>query len=185
MAMILLLLMAFRVVGSVFPQSIPNFQPLAALFFCGALVWKGWKGWAIPFAAWIVTYPAPAVFQGNESYLTAGVVISTAIAFAVTFFLGRSLSGRQMGAVLLGSIAAAVSFHLITNGAAWIFSPMYPKSTLGLWQSLWAGPVGSPVPSWVFLRNMMGANILFTAIFLSARFAIPKQSTNLEAVAAR
>ena len=38
MALLVLLLVVFRIVGSVFPETVPNFQPLAALFFCGALM---------------------------------------------------------------------------------------------------------------------------------------------------
>jgi hypothetical protein len=73
----------------------------------------------------------------------------------------------------------------VTNGAAWIGSPLYPKSPLGLWQSLWAGPTGSPIPSWIFLRNMTAANLLFTAVFLSARFALPRFSPKPVAATAR
>lgn len=176
LALILVLLAAFRLIGSAFPETLPNFQPLAALFFCGALIAKGWRGWAIPLAAWLATYPAPALFEWNASHLSAAVLITTALAFAVTFFIGKSLTGKHAAVLLAGSVAAALAFHVITNGAAWIGSPMYPKSPLGLWQSLWAGPVGSPIPSWVFLRNMTAANLLFTAIFLSARFALPSFS---------
>ena len=185
MALIVILLVAFRIAGSMFPETIPNFQPLAALFFCGALLAKGWKGWAIPLGAWLFTYPVPAVLQGNASFFTAGVLFTTALAFAVTFFIGKSLSGRRTGVLLLGSVSAAIAFHLVTNGAAWMFGPLYPKSPLGLWQSLWTGPVGSPIPSWIFLRNMVGANLLFTSIFLSARFALPKFSASRELAAAR
>lgn len=174
MALILILLVAFRIIGSAFPETLPNFQPLAALFFCGALMAKGWRAWAIPLAAWALTYPAPALLQGNAEYLTAGVVAITGLAFAVTFLIGKRFSGAGFGTLLAGSVAAALAFHLITNGAAWIGSPLYPKSAAGLWQSLWSGPPGSPVPSWVFLRNMTCANLLFTAVFLSARIALPQ-----------
>jgi len=92
------------------------------------------------------------------------------------FLLGRALRPERAITLLGGAVAAALVFHLMTNGAAWIASPLYPKSPLGLWQSLWAGPVGSPVPSWVFLRNLMAANLIFTAVLLLARFplAIPR-----------
>jgi len=183
-ALIVFLLVVFRIVGSAFPETVPNFQPLAALFFCGAIMAKGWKGWAIPLGAWLLTYPAPAILQGNASYLTAGILI-TGLAFAVTYFIGKSLSGRNTGILLLGSVAAAIAFHLVTNGAAWMFSPLYPKTIVGLWQSLWTGPVLSEIPNWIFLRNMVGANLLFTTIFFSARFALPKFSANPEPVAAR
>ena len=185
MALIVLLLVIFRVIGSAFPESIPNFQPLAALFFCGAMMIKGWKGWVIPLVAWLVTYPAPAILSGNASYLSVGGIAITALAFAITYFIGKSLSERSVGVLLVGSIVAAISFHLVTNGAAWMSSPLYPKTGAGLWQSLWTGPLFSAIPSWVFLRNMVAANLLFTAIFLSARFALPQVSTNQEPIAAR
>ncbi len=173
MAMIVMLLIAFRIIGSVFPETLPNFQPLAALFFCGALMAKGWRGWAIPLGAWVLTYPAPALIEGNAGYLSAGVIVTTILAFAVTFLIGKRLSGAGFGTLLLGSVASALAFHLITCGAAWIGGPLYPKNPAGLLQSLWTGPAGSPIPSWVFLRNMTCANLLFTAVFLSARIALP------------
>jgi len=184
-ALIILLLIAFRFIGSMYPETLPNFQPLAALFFCGAIMAKGWKGWAIPLGAWLVTYPAPAFLQGNTAYLSPVILLTTALAFVATFLIGKSLSGKNFGSLLLGSVAAALAFHLITNGIAWIGDPIYAKTSGGLWQSLWTGPVGSPVPSWVFLRNMTAANLVFTAVFLSARFALPKFSANPEPVAAR
>lgn len=183
MALIVMLLVAFRIIGSAFPETLPNFQPLAALFFCGALIAKGWRAWAIPLAAWVLTYPAPAMLQGNAGYLTAGVIVTTGVAFAVTFLIGKRLSGAGFVALLAGSMAAALAFHLITNGAAWIGSPLYPKSAAGLWQSLWTGPAGSPIPSWVFLRNMTCANLLFTAVFLSARIALPQARIAKAAIA--
>jgi len=184
-ALIVALLIAFRIIGSAFPETLPNFQPLAALFFCGALMCRGWQGWAIPLAAWAITYPAPAMIQGNAGYLTVGVIITTALAFAATFLIGKKLSGRGIATLLGGSVAAALTFHLITNGAAWIGSPLYPKNPAGLWQSLWAGPVGSAIPSWVFLRNMTCANLLFTTVFLSAHIALPQARIAKAQAAAR
>jgi hypothetical protein len=184
-ALIVLLLIAFRIVGSAFPETLPNFQPLAALFFCGALMAKGWRGWAIPLAAWALTYPAPTILSGNSGYLVPAEILTTGVAFAATFFIGKKFSEAGFTALLGGSLAAALAFHLITNGAAWIGSPMYPKSPLGLWQSIWAGPSGSAIPSWVFLRNMACANLLFTTVFLSARFALPRFSPQVQPAAAR
>lgn len=185
LALILLLIATFRLIGSAFPETLPNMQPLASLFFCGALLAKDWRGWAIPLAAWLLTYPAPALFEGNADHISAGVMGTTALAFAATFFIGKSLSGKHASVLLAGSVAAALVFHVITNGAAWVGSPLYPKTPLGLWQSLWAGPSGSSIPSWVFLRNMTAANLLFTAIFLSARFAIPRLSVKPQPAAVR
>jgi len=170
------LLILFRVFGSIFSETLPNFQPLAALFFCGFLLAPGWRGFAIPAGIYFLTYPLPAMLQGRLDWLTPGVLGVTLLAFGAMFLLGRALRPERALTLFGGAFAAAILFHLITNGAAWLGSPMYPKSALGLWQSLWAGPVGSPLPSWVFLRNLVAANLIFTAVILVARIpmAIPR-----------
>lgn len=185
LALIVCLLIVFRIIGSLFPETVPNFQPLAALFFCGACMLKGFRAWAIPLGAWLLTYPAPAFIQGNADWMGFGILFTTAIGFAATFFIGKSLNGRNTAILLLGSVGAAVAFHFITNGAAWAFGTLYPKSLAGFWQSLWGIPAGGTIPNWVFLRNMTAANLLFTTIFLSARFAFPKLSAVSQPIAAR
>lgn len=162
------LLVAFRVLGGILPENQPNFQPLAALFFCGALLAPGWRGFVIPFGIWAVTYPFSVGPVSNIPILA-----TTFLALVAVYFMGTSLARRSFPIALLGSLAAAVVFHLVTNGAAWIGDPMYAKNLGGLWQSLWTGPAGSPLPSWVFLRNFAVANVLFTGIFLAAQFRLP------------
>jgi hypothetical protein len=167
------LVIVFRCIGSAFPEALPNFQPLAALFFCGAIMASGWRGWAVPMAAWLVSYPVPAILSGNHQFLGLAEFLTTAVAFVAVYFFGKSMAPKHLATTLAGAVVAALMFHLITNLAAWMGSPMYPKTFEGVIQSLWTGPAGSPVPSWVFLRNMVGANLIFTAVFLSARFAYP------------
>lgn len=171
-----ILIVAFRWVGSVFSESFPNFQPLTALFFCGVMMAKGWRSWAIPALAWLATYPIPALISKDYSYLALDVLLTTAASFAVIYFIGKAMATRPMLHVLAGAVVSAMVFHLITNGAAWLGNPAYAKNLEGFVQSVWNGPVGSPIPSWVFLRNMVAANLLFTAIFLCTRFALPKIS---------
>lgn len=173
-ALILSLVIGFRALGSAYPEALPNFQPLAALFFCGAWLLSGWRGLALPLALWCLTYPLPALFLGNTAYLLPDP--ATLIAFIATWAIGIRLRAAGPRALLAGSLAAAVAFHLITNGAAWLASPLYPKTPIGLWQSLWAGPVGSPLPSWIFLRNSLAANLIFTALVLAARWRMPSRS---------
>lgn len=168
------LLILFRVVGSILPESQPNFQPLAALFFCGALLAPGWRGFAIPFGIWAITYPL-----GIGPVSSFPIFATTLLALAVMFFMGKSIANRGAPTLLVGSLAASLVFHLITNGAAWLGDPMYQKSLTGLWQSLWTGPHGSVLPSWVFLRNLAAANLLFTGIFLCAQVRFPQACFSL------
>ena len=168
------LLIAFRILGGMLPPTQPNFQPLVALFFCGALLTGGWLGLIIPFGIWIVTYPFA---QGPVWDLS--IFFTTLTALSLTFLLGRTLLNRRFPTLLVGSVFAAIIFHLITNGAAWIGDPIYEKSLTGLWQSLWTGPPSSTLPSWVFLRNLAAANFLFTGIFAGAQLHLPKREISI------
>jgi hypothetical protein len=162
------LLIAFRVIGSAFPETLPNFQPLAALFFCGSLLAPGWRGFAIPLAVWAITFPLGVGHTANPMDFA-----TTILAITATFFLGKALAQRGFVSLLLGSAAAALAFHLITCGAAWLTDPRYAKSLTGLAQSLWTGAPGDVLPSWVFLRNLTAANLLFTGLFLLSRISLP------------
>lgn len=161
------LLIVFRIFGAALPESQPNFQPLAALFFCGAMLAPGWRGLAIPLGIWMITLPF-----GSSYDLPA---LLTALAGLVSMYLlGTAFACRRLAMILIGSLMAAVVFHLMTNGAAWIGSPLYAKDLHGLWQSLWTGPAVSEIPSWVFLRNLAAANLLFTGIFAGAQLGLPR-----------
>lgn len=167
------LLVAFRALGSAFPEQLPNFQPLAAVFFCGAILAPGWRGFAIPFAAWAITYP-----MGVGHVAGPALFATTLLGFSAIYFLGRLFTNKGVPTLLMGSVAAAVGFHFITNVAAWLGDPMYAKTLTGLWQSVWSGPIGSPIPSWVFLRNLTAANVLFTGLVVLAQFRLPKLNTS-------
>ncbi len=171
------LLIAFRALGSAFPETLPNFQPLAAVFFCGALLAPGWRGFAIPFAAWAVTFPLGIGHVSNDPAIFA----TTLLALIAVYFLGKALCHKGIPTLLLGSVASAVLFHAVTNTAAWLGDPLYAKNLTGLWQSLWTGPVGSPIASWAFLRNMTAANVLFTGIIVLADIRLPKKTFAISA----
>ncbi len=168
------LMIAFRLIGCL-PDAPQNFQPLAALFFCGALLAPGWRGFVIPFAIWAVTYPF-----AKGPITDPAIILTTLVGLVSVFFVGKCFDKKGILKILLGSVVASVLFHLITNGAAWVGDPMYQKNLTGFWQSVWAGPAGSPMPSWVFLRNFTAANLIFTSIFALAqlRFAKPIASAS-------
>jgi len=163
------LLVAFRVVGNLFPATLPNFQPLCALFLCSIACQRGTIGWAVPLVAWAVSSPlASWLNHANPFDVSSGVLL----AFAVFLGIGcaaRLLRHRATPAILIGSsLAAGLLFHLITNTAAWAADPGYAKTASGFAQALWTGRPGE-LPTWVFLRNLLAANVIFTALFLLAR----------------
>lgn len=167
------LLIAFRVIGSFFPEQLPNFQPLVAVFFCGAILSHSWRGFAIPSAVWLATYPLG--IGHTPSFTTLAI---TWVSFGVIFLLGLQLVKKGVWAMLLGSVGAAIVFHLITctvawGSAVWMETSRYPMNMAGLWQSVWLGAPSDKIPSWVFLRNLTAANFLFTAVFLAGRLRMP------------
>lgn len=166
--LVVALLIAFRVAGTIFPETLPNFQPLSALFFCGVLLASGWRGFAIPAGIWVLTFPL-----GIGHTAGPGLFLTTLAGFVAVFFLGQVLAKRGTASLLLGSVGAALVFHLFTSGMAWAVDPRYAKTGLGLWQSVWLGAPGDVLPSWVFLRNLTGANVLFTAVVLLASMKMP------------
>jgi hypothetical protein len=174
LALIIGLLIAFRAFGLMMPESLPNFQPLVALFFCGAMLAPGWRGFAIPAGIWAITYPF-----GIGPVWDFPTFVTTLLALVATYFFGATLARRSIPIVIGGSVIAALAFHLITCTAAWLGDPMYQKTVSGLWQSLWTGPQGSPLPSWIFLRNLVAANVLFTTIFATTQLRLPRFKQSL------
>jgi hypothetical protein len=184
-ALLISLTVGFRLLGSYGSPQWANFQPLAALFFCSAVfAAPGWKSFALPVVVWFATYFAPAWFNapGSEDVWSAGILVTTLGAFGVTYAIGAAFHRRPVLA-LIGALAAALSFHLLTCGTAWLADPRYAKSLTGLWQSLWTGLPGDPFPSWLFLRNLLAANLLFTGVVQAAlrsrRATAPAEPTAL------
>ena len=68
--------------------------------------------------------------------------------------------------MLATTAAGALAFFFLTNTVAFLADPLYPKSWEGFVQAQWTGPVGAVLPTWVFLRNLLAANLLFTGLFL-------------------
>jgi hypothetical protein len=162
------LLVAFRCLGAAFALEMPNFQPLAALFLCGAVFFHGAKSWGLPVVAWLLSYPATSWVQGYQPFSHAGdyVALGTLL---LTSVLARPLRQHRHPALLLGAgVLAAALFHVLTNSAAWVADPLHAKTAAGYWQALWSGRPTDPLPTWIFFRNQVAANLLFTTLFLVA-----------------
>ena len=176
-ALLILLTAGFRLLGSYGSTQWANFQPLAALFFCSAAFAKpGWKAFALPALIWFATYFAPAWFHapGSEDVWNPGILITTLSAFGLTYAIGAAFR-KHPAFALLGAITAALVFHTVTCGAAWFADPRYAKTLTGFWQSFWTGLPGDPFPSWLFLRNLLAANLLFTGVVQAVLRAVALQ----------
>lgn len=165
---LLALLVGFRCLGAAFSHEMPNFQPLPALFLCSIVFLRGTKAWALPMVAWLVSNPLASMLQGYAPFAHGGVIVAF-LALLLTGALALPLRKSPSPALVLGGgVIAALLFHLVTNTVVWAGDPTYAKSGEGLWQALWSGRPGE-MPTWIFLRNLASANVLFTALFLLAR----------------
>ncbi|NNM28172.1 MAG: hypothetical protein HKO57_01510 [Akkermansiaceae bacterium] len=161
-----LVVVGFRFLGAAFPESLPNFQPLPALLLCSIVFLRGPLRWVLPLAVWLITDPVVSLLQGyplvwwHHLSLLFGLAATVGIALAI---------GKRAGAarILGGTAAAALAFYFVTNCASFVVLPNYPKTLEGFVQAQWTGPAGFG-PTWVFLRNALASNLLFTALLLAA-----------------
>jgi hypothetical protein len=155
----------YRLLTATMLPGLPNFCPIMALALCGALVLPGSLAMLVPLAALVGTDlllnlhygVAPIGREELLRYACYGLGVAT----------GLSLRQFQAGApATLGAVAGnSLLFYLVTNSASWLSDPTYAKSAAGWWQALTIGVPGFP-PTWVFLRNSLVSDLLFTAGFL-------------------
>lgn len=172
-AIFCVLLMVFRFSSSLltsqFPESIGNFvnlSPFVALFFCSAYYFKK-DHWLMPVAtiAWFISTPFLNKFHGFGfwNHTTTVQFIALLLILGLGFLFQKKV---QFWKVLLGSTMGVVLFYLITNTASFIANPVYVKTPAGYIQALWTGAPSHQIPTWVFFRNSMIGNLLFTSLFM-------------------
>lgn len=168
LVLLVALLLVFRVGSAAFGEVLPNIVPFAALFFCAAVFSRACP-LLLPAAAlaWVLGSPVASVLQGYPAWHPDALAALGAMAVAAgTGFL---FSGKKSLPVLVGgTLAAAVAFYLVTNSISFFSDPRYQKTWEGYAQAMWTGVPGSPFPpTWVFFRNSLCANTLFTLLFVA------------------
>lgn len=150
----------------------PNFTPVAAMaLFGGAYLGRKYLAFLIPFAAMFLS----DLILGFHPYMGA-----VYLAFGLTVIIGMMVRSRiSTGNIVLASVSSSVLFYLITNFAAWLASPLYPRTFTGLMESYIAGLAfinnGSYGISF-FLNEVVGTLFysgLFFGIYYLARQRIP------------
>lgn len=161
------IVVVFRLMGAMFPETLPNFQPLPALLLCAVFFMKGPRRWILPLAVWVVTDPFVSLLQGYP--LIGWHHLGLFLGIGVTLLIARGLGAQPGAAKLLGgTAAAAVAFYLVSNCVSFLTLPLYPKTLEGFVQAQWTGPAGWG-PTWAFLRNALASNLLFTALVLAGQ----------------
>jgi hypothetical protein len=143
-----------------------NFAPLAAIALCCGAYLPGRYKFAVPLLTIVVsdvvldvTYHA-AVFDPQISCRYAALALVSLLGFALQ---NRASLKTMLPASLLGSIL----FYVITNAFSWLTDPAYTKNMTGLIQALTVGlPQYAATPTWMFFRNSLVSDFVFTAIFV-------------------
>ncbi len=172
--LLVVFLAAARLLGSVSSANLMNFQPLGALFFCGKALF-GWRGVIAPALGWIATV---AWTSANQGYGWDAQILVPVAGFAVMVGMAYFLKKAPVGKIFLGSLAGAVAFYFVSNSLSWAFDPLYSKTLAGFWQAQTIGLPGY-VPSWVFLRNGLLSQAIFSAIYLLACGSLQSRETRV------
>ncbi len=160
----------YRVVLGLFAQSdatwLSNFAPLAAIALCIAAYLPSRYKFTLPLAALFASDVILNMHYGAS--LLDPLIFGRYLALAVVGCIGLALQDRpSMKTLLPASIAGSVIFYVITNAFSWLSDPGYVKNFAGLIQALTTGlPAYSATPSWMFFRNSLASDLLFTALFI-------------------
>ena len=158
--------------------TIPNFSAIGALaLFCGAMVNRNKFSVFIPFAALL----AGDLILANtgklySDYFAEGYFIYVYVGFAITWVIGRLLKNKiSVSNIVFASVAASLTFFLITNFGSWLQISYYPKTLGGLGQAYLAGMAfyKQDLLSNFFL-NQLFADLFFSAVFFGGYALIAK-----------
>jgi len=146
--------------------ALSNFAPLAAIALCAAAYFPAKFKFTVPMIALLISDVVLNLSYGFS--LFSPFVVSHYIGFALVGALGWLLRNRaSLKTLLPASIAASVIFYAVTCAVSWLFDPGYAKNFAGLIQALTVGlPQYSATPSWMFFRNSVVSDLLFTGLFI-------------------
>lgn len=169
--LMIVLIAAFRVLGSSFPEQLANFQPISALCFAaGAILIGRGSSILVPAIAWLISYPLASIMQGYSPLENPEGAVVAIVGLALTSLIGiwfREV--KNPVGLLFGGLLAAVAFHFVTNSLHWIVDVRYAKTMEGYSQAIWFGLPTDALPSWAFFRNLAYANVLFLGMILAFR----------------
>ena len=168
--LLILSAVVYRLVTTLFVHSesigLLNFAPLAAIALCSAAYLPARYKFTVPMLAMLLSDVVLNIHYGFS--MLSPFVLSHYIAFAIIGCLGLLLQGRASFKTLLpASLGASLIFYLVTNSVSWLFDPAYAKNLAGFVQAQTTGhPAWPATPPWMFFRNSVASDLLFTALFV-------------------
>jgi hypothetical protein len=143
-----------------------NFAPLAAIALCGAVYFPTKLKFALPLVALFLSDVVINAHYGAP--LLAPEIACRYFALALVAWLGLVIANRPSWKTLLpASLAGSTLFYAITNAFSWLSDPGYAKNLAGLLQAMTVGlPQYSATPTWMFFRNSLVSDLVFTGLFV-------------------
>ena len=143
-----------------------NFAPLAAIALCSAAYFPKKYKFSVPLVTLFIS-DVVINFRYSAPLLDPQILVRYA-ALALVGCIGVLLQNRtSLKTLLPASIVGSTIFYVITNAFSWLIDPGYAKNFAGLIQSLTVGlPQYSATPSWMFFRNSIVSDLLFTLLFV-------------------
>ncbi len=171
-AILLVILTAlYRVATAIIVQHggsawLSNFAPMAAIALCSAVYLPGKFKFSVPFAALLLSDVILDAYYGAS--LFDPIVLSRYLAFGLVGLLGLAFTERTtLKRLLPVSLLASLIFYIVTNAFSWLADPGYVKNFAGLIQALTVGlPAYNATPTWMFFRNSILSDLLFTVVFV-------------------
>lgn len=160
-------MIVYRLIAGIMAPEYPflmGFTPIAALALCGPMIFPKRTALWLPLS---ILLASDVILNGYYGAgLVSGYLFPRYLALALIAVLGfRLCSSRKAGSVLAATFAASCGFYLTTNTASWWFDPDYVKTFAGWFQALTTGVPGFP-PTWMFFRNALVSDLIFSAVFL-------------------
>jgi hypothetical protein len=161
---------AYRVTSGLLIHSgaswLSNFVPLAAIALCSAAYFPKKYKFAVPLVTLFIS-DAVLNFRYGAPLLDPQILCRY-LALALVGWIGLLLQYRASVKTLLpASIVGSTIFYAITNAFSWLSDPGYAKNLAGLIQALTVGlPQYSATPSWMFFRNSLLSDLVFTLLFI-------------------
>ncbi|MEP6603990.1 MAG: DUF6580 family putative transport protein [Spartobacteria bacterium] len=170
--LLVLLAVAYRLMTGLMIHSgatwLSNFAPLAALALCSAAYFPTRFKFTVPLIALFVSDLVLNYHYGAAFF--DSLIICRYLTLGLIGLIGLALEKRaSLRTMLPASIVGSTIFYFITCVFAWLTDPGYVRNFAGLIQSLTVGLTAySATPSWMFFRNSLMSDLVFTALFVVA-----------------
>jgi hypothetical protein len=143
-----------------------NFAPLAAIALCSAVYFPPKLKFSVPLITLFISDIILNSYYGAS--LLDAHILGRYLALTLVGCVGLLLENcASLRTLLPASILGSAIFYLITCTFSWLSDPGYIKRFAGLIQALTVGlPQYSATPSWMFFRNSLLSDLVFTLLFI-------------------